>query len=193
MDAQVLNVYAPYTLVRSATENAATAVWLLEPRKRSERLRRCLKLAHHEAREAAVEVHELIRKLFPAEALDGKRTAQERIDEIRTLAVQLSLDPNDILGRLSYEKVVRTAGEAIGLGGDLSAFMWRLCSGFAHGRYWASFSLLDRHVVASQGNVLNVRLSGDVEKLLMVAGFPFVFTKRALELYEQRRRSPYPG
>jgi hypothetical protein len=47
--AQILNLGAPYTLIRSAMENAATAVWLLEPSQRPERLRRRLKLAHHEA------------------------------------------------------------------------------------------------------------------------------------------------
>jgi hypothetical protein len=28
LDARILNIYAPFTLVRSAMENAATAVWL---------------------------------------------------------------------------------------------------------------------------------------------------------------------
>jgi hypothetical protein len=185
LDARILNIYAPFTLVRSAMENAATAVWLLEPRQRPERLRRCLKLARHEAWESG-QVH----KLLPAEALKGIRTAQQRIDAIRALAVQLHLVPDNIAGHFSYEKVIRSAGEATGIGGDLSALVWRFGSGFAHGRYWASFSLLEREVFAAQDGMVNVRFTSDVDRVLSLAGFPFAFTNRALQLYEQRRRSP---
>jgi hypothetical protein len=80
-DARVLHPYAPYTLLRSAIENAATAVWLLAPPQRSERLRRRLKLARHEAWESGQ-----VRKLVPAEAFEGRRSAEERIAEIRSLA-----------------------------------------------------------------------------------------------------------
>src|SRR5688500_1141081 len=61
IDAQVLHPYSPYTLMRAAIENAATAVWLLEPNDRNERLQRRLKLAHHEAFEAGK-----ARELLPA-------------------------------------------------------------------------------------------------------------------------------
>lgn len=191
VEAQALHVYAPMTLVRAAMENAATAFWLLEPSRRSERLRRCLKLARYEAKEAG-EVQLLMRRLFPPEVLQGKRTAEERIKEIRELAIELDLDPDDVVGRFGYEKVIHTAGEAIGIGGDLAAFTWRLCSGFAHGRYWASFSFLEREVSAGKSGQLNVRLTGDVEKLLEVMRTPFVLTSRSLDLYEQRRRSVLP-
>jgi hypothetical protein len=138
----MIHNHAPRTLIRSAMENAATAVWLLEPRQRGERLRRRLKLAHDEAKEAG-QVH----KLFPAEVMAGKRPAQERVVEIRSLAIHLGLDPDDVVGRFSYEKVVRMAGEATRLGVDLSALVWRLGRGFAHGRYWASMFWLQREVV----------------------------------------------
>jgi hypothetical protein len=44
-DAQLLNMYAPYTLVRAALENASAAVWLLAPASRSDRITRRLRLA----------------------------------------------------------------------------------------------------------------------------------------------------
>jgi hypothetical protein len=187
----VLTLYAPFTLVRSAMDNAATAVWLLAPSKRSERLRRRLKLARREVREAG-EAYRLFEELGEADTLKGRRTPQERLDQIRTLADQLKLPVDDILGNLGYEKIIRAAGEAIDLGGDLSALEWRLCSGFTHGQYWASFSLLDRQVFATQApGVLNVRLTNDIEKVMLLLQFPFILTLRALQLYEQRRRSPY--
>jgi hypothetical protein len=187
-DARVLHPYAPYTLLRSAIENAATAVWLLAPPQRSERVRRRLKLARHEAWESGQ-----VRKLVPAEVFEGRRTAEERIAEIRSLAIALGLDPNDVCGQFGYESVVRQAGEATKLGGDLSALMWRLCSGLTHGRYWASLSFLQREEMArtTEAGVLDVRLTTDVDQVLTVVQVPFTFTNAALQLYDQRRRSPY--
>jgi hypothetical protein len=111
---------------------------------------------------------------------------------VRSLAIHLVLDPDDVAGRFSYEKVVRVAGEATRLGADLSALVWRLGSGFAHGRYWASMSWLQREVVASkEAGVVNVRPTNDVDQVLVAAQFPVLFTDLALRLYEQRRRSPH--
>jgi hypothetical protein len=111
---------------------------------------------------------------------------------VRSLAIHLGLDPDDVAGRFSYEKVVRVAGEATRLGADLSALVWRLGSGFAHGRYWASMSWLQREVVASkEAGVVNVRPTNDVDQVLVAAQFPVLFTDLALRLYEQRRRSPH--
>jgi hypothetical protein len=41
-----------------------------------------------------------------------------------------------------------------------------------------------------QDGVVNIRLTNDVDKVLSFAGFPFAFTNRALQLYEQRGRRP---
>ncbi len=187
-DARVVHPHATYTLLRSAMENAATAMWLLEPPPRPERLRRRLKLAHHEAWESSQ-----VRKVLPTDAPVGKRSPQERMDAVRDLARSLHLDPSDVSGRFSYESVVRSAGEASKLGADLSALLWRLCSGFAHGRYWASLSFLERTEIARAGEsgVLDVRLSSDVDQVLTVAQAPFLFTSTALRLYDQRRQSPF--
>src|SRR5512132_3374185 len=149
IQAQVLNLGAPYTLARSAMENAATAVWLLEPAQRSERLRRRLKLAHYEAREEG-KLHQLL----PAKALKGKRSAQDRMAAIRDLAVQLGLDASDVAGQFSWEQVIKAAAKTTLPDDDkldpdklsreeLAAVMWRLCSAFAHGRTWAWTSWLE--------------------------------------------------
>jgi hypothetical protein len=198
IQAQVLNLGAPYTLARSAMENAATAVWLLEPAQRLERLRRRLKLAHHEAWEEG-ELH----KLLPAKALKGKRSAQERMAAIRALAVQGGLDASAVAGRFSYEKVIKAAAKTTLREDDkpdpdklsseeLAAVMWRLCSGFAHGRTWASMSWLERQVVRTEAGVHTLQLTGgEIQRVVTVALLPCAFTTRALQLYEQRRRSPY--
>jgi hypothetical protein len=66
-------------------------------------------------------------------------------------------------------------------------------SGFAHGNYWASLSFLERREVprAGEAGVFNVRLTNDVDRVLTITQVPFVLTYQALQLYEQRRRSPF--
>jgi hypothetical protein len=49
-DANVVHMYAPFTLVRGALENACGAVWLLQPSQRTERLARGLRLALSDVR-----------------------------------------------------------------------------------------------------------------------------------------------
>jgi hypothetical protein len=193
--AQVLNLGAPYTLMRSAMENAAIAVWLLEPPQRPERLRRCLKLALYDAWEEG-NAH----KLMPSEALEGKRSAEERKSAIRALAAELGLSGFPGKG-FKYEEAIRAAAKTTFeneepssdrlLPEDRAALVWRLCSAFAHGRPFASLSWLDRKVVSSEGSSHVLWLTGGIERLMMVADCPVKFTGRALQLYEQRRHSPY--
>lgn len=188
---------APYTLVRSALENAAIAVLggLLEPPRRPERLRRCLRLALYDAWEEG-NVH----KLLPAKALEGKRSAEERKSAIRALTAELGL--SGFAKRFEYEEAIRAAAKTTLVEdeepspdklqpGDRAALVWRLCSAFAHGRPFASLSWLDREVVIDEGDAYILRLTGDVRRLVTVARFPVEFTHRALQLYEKRRRSPY--
>jgi hypothetical protein len=195
VQAQTLNLGAPYTLMRSAMENAAIAAWLLEPPQRSERLRRCLKLALYDAWEEG-NAH----KLMPARALEGKRSAEERKSAIRVLAAELGLSgfPGK---RFTYEEAIRAAAKTTFEDEapssdrlspeDRAVLVWRLYSAFAHGRPFASLSWLDREVVSSEGSSRVLRLTGGIQKLMMVADVPVKFTGRARQLYEQRRRSPY--
>lgn len=44
-DAKVVHMYAPFSLVRSALENACAAVWMLQPPRRADRLVRRLRFA----------------------------------------------------------------------------------------------------------------------------------------------------
>jgi hypothetical protein len=174
-------------------ENAATAVWLLEPPQRLERLRRCLKLALYDAWEEG-NTH----KLLPAKALEGKRTDRERKSAIRALAAELGL--SGFADRFGYEKTIRAVAKTTLEDKepspdrlppeDRAALVWRLCSAFAHGRPFASMSWLDREVVSSEEGVYILRFTGGIQKLMEIAEYPVEFTSRALELFERRRRSP---
>lgn len=188
-DARVLHAYALYSLLRAAIENAATAVWLLAPASRKERLQRCLRLAHNEAREQGQ-----ARALVPDAYPEWVRSSETRIAEIKDLATRLDLDYGRIGGRFSYERIVKAAGDATDFGDDFAAFIWRLCSGFSHGRYWSVLGMLTRKPAATdEAGVHNFSLTVDLHEVLTVAHVPFAFILHALQLHERRRQSPYRG
>jgi hypothetical protein len=131
--------------------------------------------------------------------LEGKRSAEERKSAIRALAAELGLSG---FGKgFRYQEAIRAAAKTALedeepsldrlLPEDRAALAWRLCSAFAHGRPFASLSWLDREVVSSEGGSHVLWLTGGIQRLMMVAEYPVKFTGRALQLYEQRRRSPY--
>ncbi|WDO11255.1 hypothetical protein ME763_37725 (plasmid) [Streptomyces murinus] len=78
--------------------------------------------------------------------------------------------------------------EAVGGGnGNLAQNLWQICSGFAHGREWATLGLLERTVHSQVGNVVQVRLSSSTEVLLNMLSMTTLLTGKAKKLYDTRR------
>jgi hypothetical protein len=176
-------------LPSSRSENAATAVWLLAPPSRRERLQRRLRLAHNEAVEQG-----RARDLAPEAYSDHAPPSSERIAAIKDLAKQVDLDYGQVAGRFSYERIVKTAGEDLRFGGDFCAFIWHLCSGFAHGRYWSVLGFLTHeNQPTDEEGIHNLSLRVDLEDVLITAHVHYALTDFAIQLYEQRRRSPFDG
>lgn len=73
-DAKVIHMYAPFTLVRGALENACGAVWLLQPARRKERLARRFRLAIGDIR------HEVQAGELMGQA--GPQSGQGRVNEM---------------------------------------------------------------------------------------------------------------
>jgi hypothetical protein len=82
-DAKVVHMYAPFSLVRAALENACAAVWMLQPPRRADRLTRRLRFAVTDIRNG-----EQVKKLTRQ---PGPRTEQERMEELRTIASRAGL------------------------------------------------------------------------------------------------------
>jgi len=180
---QPIDAHSPHTLIRSAVENAAAVCWLLAPTSRPQRRTRALRVAWTDAFESG-KVQDLS-GVLPA---PPGRPADARKDEIRRLAQSLGLDTGEVCRRIRYGDVVRDAAAAVDLPADAVEVMWRLLSGFAHGRRWASLALLDRAVMETAGNVRTVTLTASTSGLVMIAAAgAFVATGR--DLYERRRRS----
>lgn len=185
VDARVSHTFAPYSLIRSSIDNASATVWLLTPRQRVERLRRRLRLAHLDAYESGK-----IQKLTGQQPEPPGRPADVRISEIKDLARALRLDPDHICGRpQGYGEIVRMAAEASHLGSDPTELIWRLCSGFAHGRTWAAVAYLEREEHSRRGNIVQVKFSSSPEQVLNLVRAAAVITATGRRLYEIRRRS----
>ncbi|MFE3247252.1 hypothetical protein [Streptomyces sp. NPDC059209] len=179
-EAKVIHSYAPYSLLRAAVEAAGEAIWLLEPNSRKERIRRCLKRAHENIRQG--------KDFMDLSGVQPSgRSHTERVLEIRDLAAQNELDPNDVCGRWSTQRQLKYVDEAAGVGKEaLAQNLWQICSGFAHGREWATLGLLERTVHSQVGNVVQLRLSSSTEVLLNMVYMTTQLIGKAKRLYDTR-------
>lgn len=182
-EAKVIHTYAPYSLLRAAVEAAGEAIWLLEPSSRQERIRRCLKRAYENVSKG--------KEFMELSGLQPSgRSHAERVREIRDLATQHGLDPNDVCGRWSTQRQLKYVDEVVGDDDEaLAQNLWQICSGFAHGREWATLGLLERTVHSQVGNVVQLRLSSSTEVLLNMLYMTTLLTGKAKGLYDIRRTS----
>src|SRR5258708_22160694 len=74
-DAHVIHMFAPYSLVRGALENASAAVWMLHPSSRIERVGRRLRLATTDIRHSEA-AKQLVGQV-------GPRSKDERMAEVK--------------------------------------------------------------------------------------------------------------
>lgn len=182
-DARRTQPWAHHTLLRSALENAATALWLLAPPTRDERVRRRLKLA-------GIDVHESARAqdLSGVTPLPPGRLPVERREEIKRLAAARGLDPDAVLGRFGYAKVLRESAVATPFDPKALELLWMTGSGIAHGRTWATYAYLDRQdVTVCPSNVRQIKITASVDQLVLVAATVLTLIDRAHALYERGR------
>lgn len=127
-----LHAYAPFTLLRGALENAATAVWIAHPAHRNDRILRRARLEASNIRAAETMLKEAGE---PASSLVEERKIL--LEDIVTKAgTRLSVASD----RLSPSEIMKDAGDYAGLReGDrhLAFLFWKMCSAVAHGDRWA--------------------------------------------------------
>ncbi|MET7828993.1 hypothetical protein ABZT23_30515 [Streptomyces sp. NPDC005386] len=125
-----------------------------------------------------------------ADVQPSGQSAATRIQEIRDLATRHGIDPNGVCGRWSTQQQVKYVDELLNKGKEPSAqALWQICSGFAHGREWATLGLLERTVQSQAGNVVHVRLSSSGEVLLNMRAMTTALSAEARRLFEERRVS----
>lgn len=180
LDAGALHNSAPFTLARSATEAGATALWMLTPRTRTERVRRRLQLAAQNAKDG--------NRMSTDSGIPPPRALEDRLQQIRLLSERAG--GGDRLPPLKISEVIRWAdGQHFSSMRVLLA--WQVGSGFAHGRLWSSISVLDREARQSTDpEVALLRLTNSKDRVLWVMWAAFDLLAATIKLFEQRSVAP---
>jgi hypothetical protein len=164
-DARLLHTSAPATLARSAIENSVTGLWVISPDRRDERVSRSLRWYAQDARDKD-----------RALAGRGPQNAEEKLDRFRSIADARGISSTKAVSRFTITEAFEDLRNA---GCEVPEFEWRIASGFAHGRSWASMGLLERDELplGDEHNVV-LRLTNSDQMALF-------FTLRALHSIER--------
>jgi hypothetical protein len=184
-EAKALHPMAPFTMLRSALESSATALWMLFPDARPERLTRRLRLAVVDARDR--------HQARAGAGLAGGPTLDEQIREIQGICRRGNGNVQIVAARdPSVTTILDHADQVLGSHWHyLTA--WRICSGIAHARPWAHLSFLVREEVAREmdPNVATLRITSDFSRLTWALGTTYELTRRTGALYRDRANPAY--
>lgn len=127
---------APFSLVRGAIESAAQAAWISAPMERNERILRSLSLSAKVANDRAKAYEELAsQRPEPGAILPHFESDKADLQDI--------LDSCGITAKLILPTSTQILKDVRSLVPRTSVLsIWQLCSGFAHGRRWASDAAL---------------------------------------------------
>jgi len=183
-DAQVIHMFAPFSLVRAALENASAAVWMLQPPSRTSRVCRRFRFAVANIRNGDA-AKQLAR-------LEGGRPQDVLIDEVRELARQAGVTAAEATKKVGYQEVVTSAASALGQDTAVIPFAWRLCSGISHGDFWTTLSAAQRtELPGAPPGIGSFRVTANVQTLMYVTTFAVRMTGLGWRLYDRRSQPPY--
>lgn len=185
----VIHQAAHYVLARAAIENFATAVWILQPDAQAERVERVL-------RWHAKNIVDQHKATDPIEDPRAGRSRNEKLDELcEVLRKATGREPPKGFRGSGYaatavlEYVDATKPDPNAVSAHL---IWQLCSGFAHGRPWASLTFLEKQQTATEDpGVVSLRLTSDLSRAFIAPDVAVVLLKRFQRLQEVRGRRPY--
>jgi hypothetical protein len=113
------------TLLRSALESLAIAFWIVHPDARGDRVSRALSFWVSNIRDEATAFSDLTgRDIAP----------DDRISQVRAVAVRNGVAMHK---GVQNTEVLRYTDTALKMPSQLLLYVWRFCSGVAHGRSWA--------------------------------------------------------
>lgn len=180
---QVLHPAAPFTLARAAIEAGSTAVWLLLPASRQERVMRSLRLYLADARDSNT--------IAEQTGLSVRRPLDERRSHLEAIAARAAGGGPVQLTPVRSTALVKAADEAgTSRVGVLAA--WRVCSGFAHVRLWPTLAVLDREELPSNapGDV-TLKVTSSLDRVLWAVWAGLDVTEHGVNLFRLRAVPPY--
>ncbi len=179
----VIHQAAHYLLARGALESFATGLWLLTPAARAERVTRTLRWHVQNVKD----MHTALEAL-PDQTLSTTR--EEKLINLETAITRTvgSIPPGFRRG-YSTTEVVRYVDETRGQANQMlsTQFIWQLCSGFAHGRPWASLGFLEREELPTEDpDILHTRMTSDLPRSLMAPQHALDLCEQLLATYRMR-------
>jgi hypothetical protein len=174
-----LDPVTPWTVLRGALENFSTAVWLLSSNGRQEQQHRALIIWAQDFRNR--EQYEQDTGFKPT---GNQKTGKQRLDEVVLLASQLGLPP---VTKPKIEDVVMAAAVQVGLNDVETRALWRVASGFAHGRQWPNLRALEPRGVRAVGLDYTVDLVLGDAQFKKIAEAVLALLSCAKDLYQARR------
>jgi hypothetical protein len=187
-DAKVVHARAPFTLLRAAIENSATAVWLLAPASRDVRLLRRLRLEWKNsldqgAAEEVVAGESWTSRVDTKATLQGIARARGLTDDV---ICQVASRP---IGFRAIIETAATEAPRCGLTDAQAVYCWMAASGIAHAQRWAVMSsdILQRTIIsgAPEGSA-RLALSASERALVGIACAGSAFTTEGWRLLDQR-------
>lgn len=160
IDHQELRPMAPFSLCRTALECFAAAYWMTSPSDSTVRVQRTLRWS----------VQDLTDAQSTARLGTNPTPLDTRLARLRQVITAAGTDAMTAQRRLQSTEIVKDADTAAGRGDHEFERVWRVCSGFAHGRRWPGVNILDREKVredALGGD--GYRLTASFEALLWPA------------------------
>jgi hypothetical protein len=178
LDANVLHVAALATLARGSLETSTTAIWMIAPTSRDERITRALQWQVKNIKDGDNAVTE--------EGLVVPTPRADRLDKVKAVATAQGLDWRVIKDGYTSTRAV-SAAQTHSNSPLYLLFAWRLCSGFAHGRPWAylGYSELERNATAN-ADIVNVKMSTDLGRILYLALSAAAALREAEKLFDLR-------
>lgn len=176
-EARVMHPMAPFTLIRGAIETASAAVWMLSPTERRERVTRRFRWARLDAIDGYTVSDQL--------AMRRQRSKEDQLEHLLKLAIAAGALRDHAQRRVTSTAMVTCADD---VPGSHALAAWRVCSGLAHGRLWASLAFLAREQVGEidDADVGTFRITSDVPRLAWALGSAVSVTRHATELYRSR-------
>ncbi|WP_410792323.1 hypothetical protein [Kribbella sp. C-35] len=154
-----LHPSAPFTLARAAIETGAMAYWVLSPAARRDRILRRLQLARKDIMDGD--------SAATGAGIPVNRPRDERLTELEDLSERVcgtrtvpGLNPSAIIEQVESQLQPEQQMHQL--------LAWKVCSGFTHGRLWPETSLLKQEIIQTDGDVVRLRLTNDLSRVLWV-------------------------
>jgi hypothetical protein len=157
IDSGRIHSYATYSLVRGALENFGAGFWIVHPRQRSIRIEHGMRWWIKNFRDEDT----------AGQGRQNYKPTKAKVDKAVQIGLDAGCDVAELRSRYYSTPVLKYANEHSTALDPL--LIWRLCSGFAHGRPWATLGMNERELSPDlKEGVYEVRFTTDRKRLLGV-------------------------